>query len=161
MEDTSDSLGVLRPRVAIARLIAIDKAFDSTVGFLLPVAIWDTVPPNNTQDVPFGTRRCLTVHVNKHTMSHMELIEPSSAQLGIALKQVLKDVDMTQDDLANQTGIPRNTLNRKINGGVFKFDELTQISRAVKRPLSKIIAIAESRASSGESVALADEEAKS
>lgn len=76
-------------------------------------------------------------------MCHMEHTEPTSAQLGAELKLILKDVDMTQDELSTYSGIPRNTLNRKINGGVFGFDELTRISHVLKMPLSKIIARAE------------------
>ncbi len=76
-------------------------------------------------------------------MCHMEHIEPTSAQLGAELKLILKDVDMTQEELAIYAGIPRNTLNRKINGGVFIFDELTRIARVLKTPLSEIIARAE------------------
>ena len=45
--------------------------------------------------------------------------------------------------LADEFGIPWNTLNRKINAGIFNFAELRRISRAVRRPLSSIIAIAE------------------
>lgn len=76
-------------------------------------------------------------------MCHMEHTEPTSAQLGTELKLILKDADMTQDELATYSGIPRNTLNRKINGGVFGFDELTRISRVLEMPLSEIIAKAE------------------
>ncbi|BAQ31606.1 helix-turn-helix domain-containing protein [Bifidobacterium scardovii] len=47
---------------------------------------------------------------------------------------------MTQEELAIYAGIPRNALNRKINGGVFIFDELTRIARVLKTPLSEIIA---------------------
>ena len=50
---------------------------------------------------------------------------------------------MTQTALADESGIPRNTLNRKINVGIFNFDELRRIARAVRRPLSSIIASAE------------------
>ncbi|KFI49924.1 hypothetical protein BBIA_1846 [Bifidobacterium biavatii DSM 23969] len=50
---------------------------------------------------------------------------------------------MTQTALADQAGIPRNTLNRKINVGIFNFDELRRIAYAVQRPLSSIVAAAE------------------
>ena len=36
-----------------------------------------------------------------------------------------------------------NTLNRKINVGVFNFDELRRIAGVTHRPLSSIIAMAE------------------
>ena len=35
---------------------------------------------------------------------------------------------MTQIALADRSGIPRNTLNRKINVGIFNFDELRRLS---------------------------------
>ncbi|MDU3738472.1 helix-turn-helix transcriptional regulator [Bifidobacterium longum] len=63
--------------------------------------------------------------------------------LGVAIKQVLAEVDMTQIALADRSGIPRNTLNRKINVGIFNFDELRRIACAVNRPLSSIVASAE------------------
>ncbi|WP_236023761.1 helix-turn-helix domain-containing protein [Bifidobacterium miconis] len=85
----------------------------------------------------------------------MEHIEPTSAQLGAALKDILSEIGMTQDDLGTYCGIPRNSLNRKINGGVFSFDELTRIAHVVKMPLSKIIEKAESSIKSSAS-ALAD-----
>lgn len=50
---------------------------------------------------------------------------------------------MTQIALADRSGIPRNTLNRKINVGIFNFDELRRIACAVNRPLSSIAASAE------------------
>lgn len=50
---------------------------------------------------------------------------------------------MTQIALADRSGIPRNTLNRKINVGIFNFDELRRIACAVNRPLSSIVAMAE------------------
>lgn len=79
-------------------------------------------------------------------MFHMELIVPTSSQLGLALKNVLTKANITQDTLATKAGIPRNTLNRKINGGVFRFDELTRISKVCKMPLSKILEQAEKQA---------------
>ncbi|EGL14237.1 conserved domain protein [Gardnerella vaginalis 315-A] len=71
---------------------------------------------------------------------------PTSSQLGLALKNVLTKANITQDTLAIKAGIPRNTLNRKINGGVFRFDELTRISKVCKMPLSKILEQAEKQA---------------
>ncbi|WP_422118752.1 helix-turn-helix domain-containing protein [Gardnerella sp. DNF00476] len=71
---------------------------------------------------------------------------PTSSQLGLALKNVLTKANITQDTLATKAGIPRNTLNRKINGGVFRFDELTRISKVCKMPLSKILEQAEKQA---------------
>lgn len=79
-------------------------------------------------------------------MFHMELMVPTSSQLGLALKNVLTKANITQDTLAIKAGIPRNTLNRKINGGVFRFDELTRISKVCKMPLSKILEQAEKQA---------------
>lgn len=73
----------------------------------------------------------------------MEHIEPTSAQLGSSLKEILSETGLTQNEIGTRCGIPRNSLNRKINGGVFSFDELTRIAHTLKMPLSKIIARAE------------------
>ena len=68
---------------------------------------------------------------------------------------------MTQIALADRSGIPRNTLNRKINVGIFNFDELRRIACAVNRPLSSIVASAERLASAEDAIpALAEEGAK-
>lgn len=90
-------------------------------------------------------------------MCHMEHIEPTSAQFGSELKKILAEEGLTQEYLSTYVGIPRNSLNRKINGGAFSFDELTRIARVVKKPLSEIIARAEK---SIKSPALAGKEAE-
>jgi transcriptional regulator with XRE-family HTH domain len=59
------------------------------------------------------------------------------------MKRLLHDGNISQNQLAILTGIPRNTLNRKINGGVFDFDELTKVASVLKKKLSSIIALAE------------------
>ena len=76
-------------------------------------------------------------------MSHMKQKLLEQKHLGVAIKQVLAEVDMTQIALADRSGIPRNTLTRKINVGIFNFDELRRIACAVNRPLSSIVASAE------------------
>lgn len=76
-------------------------------------------------------------------MSHMKQKLLEQKHLGVAIKQVLAEVDMTQIALADRSGIPRNTLNRKINVGIFNFDELRRIACAVNRPLSSIVASVE------------------
>ncbi|KOA44632.1 hypothetical protein BBM0121_03550 [Bifidobacterium breve MCC 0121] len=67
---------------------------------------------------------------------------------------------MTQIALADRSGIPRNTLNRKINVGIFNFDELRRIACAVNRPLSSIVASAERLDSAEESVGITDTKTK-
>lgn len=76
-------------------------------------------------------------------MSHMKQYLLENRHLGIAIKQVLNESGMTQVMLADRAEIPRNTLNRKINVGVFNFDELRRIASVTHRPLSSIIAMAE------------------
>ena len=76
-------------------------------------------------------------------MSHMKQYLLENRHLGIAIKQVLNESGMTQVMLADRAEIPRNTLNRKINVGVFNFDELCRIACVTHRPLSSIIAMAE------------------
>lgn len=74
---------------------------------------------------------------------HMEHNTLSSVKLGLVMKRLLHANNISQNQLAILTGIPRNTLNRKINGGVFDFDELTKIASVLKKKLSSIIALAE------------------
>ncbi|WP_338418799.1 helix-turn-helix transcriptional regulator [Bifidobacterium longum] len=94
-------------------------------------------------------------------MSHMKQKLLEQKHLGVAIKQVLAEVDMTQIALADRSGIPRNTLNRKINVGIFNFDELRRIACAVNRPLSSIVASAERLDSAEDAIpALAEEGAK-
>lgn len=66
----------------------------------------------------------------------------TSRQLGDVVKESIKDAGLTQE----QAGIPRNSLNRKIQGGTFNFDELVRISQATGRKLSSIISDAEALA---------------
>ena len=69
-------------------------------------------------------------------MSHMKQYLLENRHLGIAIKQVLNESGMTQVMLADRAEIPRNTLNRKINVGVFNFDELRRIAGVTHRPQS-------------------------
>ncbi len=62
------------------------------------------------------------------------------------MKSAIKHAGLTQDETSIKTGIPRNSLNRKLNGGTFNFDELVRISQATGRKLSDIISNAEALA---------------
>ncbi|MBF9694082.1 helix-turn-helix domain-containing protein [Bifidobacterium dentium] len=62
------------------------------------------------------------------------------------MKSSFKHAGLTQDEVSIKTGIPRNSLNRKLNGGTFTFDELVRISQVVNRKLSGIISDAEALA---------------
>jgi predicted transcriptional regulator len=83
----------------------------------------------------------------ERNLSYMEHNQLSSVALGSVIKQILKEESLSQNQLAISSGIPRNTLNRKINGGIFDFNELTRISQVVKKKLSTIIALAEEQES--------------
>lgn len=70
--------------------------------------------------------------------------------MGSSIRHFLETAGMSQTKLSNMTGIPRNSLNRKLNGGVFDYEELDKIAHALNVPLSIIVAKAE------ETTALAD-----
>ena len=53
----------------------------------------------------------------------------TSRQIGDVLKSTIKHAGLTQDEAGIKAGIPRNSLNRKLNGGTFNFDELARISQ--------------------------------
>lgn len=76
--------------------------------------------------------------------------------MGSSIRHFLETAGMSQTKLSNMTGIPRNSLNRKLNGGVFDYEELDKIAHALNVPLSTIVAKAEETtalADSGEEVA--------
>ena len=89
-------------------------------------------------------------------LSHMERYVTASERMGHAIRHFLEAAGMSQTKLSNMTGIPRNSLNRKLNGGVFDYEELDKIAHALNVPLSIIVAKAEETtalADSGEEVA--------
>lgn len=66
------------------------------------------------------------------------------------MKSAIKQAGFTQDEAGIKAGIPRNSLNRKLNGGTFNFDELVRISQVTGRKLSDIIKDAEALAAGKE-----------
>lgn len=82
-------------------------------------------------------------------MEHEKVLKEqmTSQQLGEAVKATFKKAGLTQEEAGIKTGIPRNSLNRKLNGGTFNFDELVRISQVTGRKLSEIISDAEALAS--------------
>ena len=72
--------------------------------------------------------------------------QPDAQQLGESVKSAIKHAGLTQEEAGIKAGIPRNSLNRKINGGTFNFDELTRLSQVTGRRLSQIIQDAEALA---------------
>ena len=73
-------------------------------------------------------------------------LEITPNQLGKSVKSAIKKAGLTQEEAGIKTGIPRNSLNRKLNGGTFNFDELVRISQVTGRKLSEIIKDAEALA---------------
>lgn len=67
----------------------------------------------------------------------------ASERMGHSIRHFLSLSGMSQTKLSNMTGIPRNSLNRKLNGGVFDYEELDKIAHALNVPLSQIVARAE------------------
>lgn len=79
----------------------------------------------------------------------MKTKQATSTTLGITLKAHFKKHQLTQADVSLKTGIPTNSLNRKLNGGVFDFEELVKISDALHEPLAEIMRDAESAQNQG------------
>lgn len=81
-------------------------------------------------------------------MANMEQKRTLSEQLGVALKQVMLEQHMGQDELAVAVGVSRRTMNRILNGDVtVTYDRLTGIATALHTRLSVIIQRAEALAS--------------
>lgn len=81
-------------------------------------------------------------------MTYMEQTRTLSEQLGVALKQVMLEQHMGQDELAVAVGVSRRTMNRILNGDVtVTYDRLTSIATALHTRLSVIIQRAEALAS--------------
>ncbi|WP_165366048.1 helix-turn-helix domain-containing protein [Bifidobacterium pseudolongum] len=77
----------------------------------------------------------------------MEQTETLSEQLGVALKQVMLEQHMGQDELAKAVDVSRRTMNRILNGDVtVTYDRLTRIATALHTRLSNIIQRAEALA---------------
>ncbi|MEF2736699.1 MAG: helix-turn-helix transcriptional regulator [Bifidobacterium choerinum] len=81
-------------------------------------------------------------------MTYMEQTRTLSEQLGVALKQVMLEQHMGQDELAVAVSVSRRTMNRILNGDVtVTYDRLTSIATALHTRLSVIIQRAEALAS--------------
>lgn len=63
----------------------------------------------------------------------------TSQYLGKAVKSAIKHAGLAQDETSVKTGVPRNGLNRKFNGGTFNFDELIRVSQVTGLELSDIV----------------------
>lgn len=81
-------------------------------------------------------------------MTYMEQTRTLSEQLGVALKQVMLEQHMGQDELAVAVSVSRRTMNRILNGDVtVTYDRLTSIATALHTRLSVIIQRAEALSS--------------
>jgi hypothetical protein len=80
----------------------------------------------------------------ERNLFHMEQYEPTSQTLGKAIKQAYKAVGKTQNDVILETGISRTSFFRKINGGVFGYEELVKVAKACEVKLSELMELAES-----------------
>ena len=79
-----------------------------------------------------------------HKMSHMNTKTPvTSQELGAVLKGLIREKGVRQSDISTETGIPLNSFNRKLNGGVFNFEELMKVAQSLDTPLSEILSRAE------------------
>ncbi|WP_249932882.1 helix-turn-helix domain-containing protein [Bifidobacterium moukalabense] len=75
----------------------------------------------------------------------MDYKKISSKDFGTVLKGAFREHDLSQRDISLETGIPLNSLNRKLNGGIFDLEELMRIASVLGTPLSELISRAEKK----------------
>ncbi|NMM98081.1 DNA-binding protein [Bifidobacterium sp. DSM 109959] len=59
------------------------------------------------------------------------------------MKRLFKKQGLSQDEVSLETGIPITSLSRKLNSGIFKYEEMCSIANLLKMPLSRLIELAE------------------
>lgn len=59
------------------------------------------------------------------------------------MKNLFKWRGVNQDEVSLETGIPITSLSRKLNSGVFRYEEMCPIASILKVQLSTIITLAE------------------
>lgn len=74
---------------------------------------------------------------------HMSSKQATSKELGEAMKSLFKWRGVNQDEVSFETGIPITSLSRKLNRGVFRYEEMCSIASILKVQLSTIITLAE------------------
>lgn len=76
----------------------------------------------------------------------MEHTYPTAADLAETIRRALTAAKLSQRELAEAAGIAPSTLNRRIAGDSFTWDELRAVSRVLGRSASSVIAETEVRA---------------
>lgn len=77
-------------------------------------------------------------------MVYMEQITyPGNTTIGRVVDRAIKATGLSQSQVAIKVGISPNTLNRRINGQPFRWDELRGVAEVVGRTASSLIAEAE------------------
>lgn len=79
----------------------------------------------------------------EYIVMDMDYEKISSKDFGAVLKGAFREHNLSQRDISLETGIPLNSLNRKLNGGVFDLEELMRIASTLGTPLSELISRAE------------------
>jgi transcriptional regulator with XRE-family HTH domain len=75
----------------------------------------------------------------------MEPTWPTSAEVADTIKSAITAAGLSQREVADLTGIPPTTLNRRLtaNGSALTYGEMVAIGRVIGRPVSDLITEAE------------------
>ena len=76
-------------------------------------------------------------------MEHIKY--PTGVELGETIKRAMRAAKVSQNELALQTGISKNTMSRRLNGGGLQYAELVVIADALGRTVSSLVAETEAR----------------
>jgi predicted transcriptional regulator len=70
----------------------------------------------------------------------MEQITPTAERVSARIAEQIKESGVTVVWLCNKTGIPRSTLNRRLDGhAAFNLNEVDRIAEALRVPASTLI----------------------
>lgn len=92
----------------------------------------------------------MSLHLSQvgRNVSHMEPTWPTSTEVSETVKSAIKAAGLSQREVAERSGIPTTTLNRRLNtGSPFIYEELVAVARVIGRTVSDLIAEAERAAS--------------
>lgn len=70
---------------------------------------------------------------------------PTGLELGETIKLSMRTAGLSQNELALRTGISRNTMSRRLNGGGLQYSEMLSIATALGRTVSSLVAETEAR----------------
>lgn len=81
-------------------------------------------------------------------VSHMEPTWPTSIEVAETVKRAIANAGKSQREVAEMSGVPLTTLNRRLNtGSPFVYEELVSVARVIGCRVSDLISEAERLAS--------------